>query len=557
MARKATQDYNLAVKYPGLIKDWHPTKNGTLTPMDVLPASHKEAWWKCEKGHEWDARIANRTILGQTCPYCSNKRVGTDYNLAVRFPAVAKDWHPNKNGKLTPGDVVPRSNKRVWWRCKNGHEWDAVISSRTNGTNCPFCSGRRARADNNLAVKRPDIAKEWHPTKNGNLTPFNFTPGSGRKVWWKCEKGHEWDARIANRATLGRGCPYCSNKAVGNDNNLAVKFPAVAKEWHPTKNGRLTARDVLPGSHRIVWWKCGKGHEWDAKIKDRTGQGSGCTYCSGHRVGDDNNLGVKLPELAKEWHPTKNGNLTARDVVPGSHKQVWWKCRKKGHEWEASLKNRVKGRGCPYCSNKAIGDDNSLAVVFLEITKEWHPTKNGNLKPADVPPSGARKVWWTCKRGHEWQATINNRTHNGRGCPDCHPQTSRLEIRIFCELKTIFNDLKWREKINGVECDIYLPTHKLGIELDGGYWHKGKDREEYDRAKGIQLHKRGVSLYRIRENTLRQISSMDIFYSRRERDGAVINRLLRNLLRNIAFTPEDQSPIHSSGRGVDTDHPQR
>ena len=221
MPRIATQDYNLAVRYPGLIKDWHPTKNGTLTPMDVLPASHKEAWWKCEKGHEWDARIANRTIIGQTCPYCSNKRVGTDYNLAVRFPAVAK---------------------------------------------------------------------EWHPTKNGNLTPFNFTPGSGRKVWWKCEKGHEWDARIANRATLGRGCPYCSNKLVGTDNNLGVKFPELAKEWHPTKNGNLTARDVVPGSRKKVWWKCKSDHTWEAVIASRA-RGRGCSTCLAHSRKKNDHIG--------------------------------------------------------------------------------------------------------------------------------------------------------------------------------------------------------------------------------------------------------------------------
>ena len=136
MARKATQDYNLAVRYPGLIKDWHPTKNGTLTPMDVLPASHKEAWWKCEKGHEWDARIANRTIIGQTCPYCSNKRVGTDYNLAVRFPAVAKEWHPNKNGNLTSFNFTPGSSRKVWWKCEKGHEWgiDATCHVNVDGS---------------------------------------------------------------------------------------------------------------------------------------------------------------------------------------------------------------------------------------------------------------------------------------------------------------------------------------------------------------------------------------------------------------------------------------
>ncbi|MEO1926647.1 MAG: zinc-ribbon domain-containing protein [Gammaproteobacteria bacterium] len=58
----------------------------------------------------------------------------------------------------------------------------------------------------------PDIAKEWHPDKNTNLTPNDFTHGSDKKVWWLCFKGHSYDSRISNRTSLNRGCPYCSGR---------------------------------------------------------------------------------------------------------------------------------------------------------------------------------------------------------------------------------------------------------------------------------------------------------------------------------------------------------
>ena len=83
--------------------------------------------------------------------------------------------------------------------CHQGHDWRAVVKDRTSGKGCPYCAGRRVGKDNNLAVRYPDLIKEWHPTKNGKLTPHKVMPGSHRKVWWICDQGHEWKANISNR----------------------------------------------------------------------------------------------------------------------------------------------------------------------------------------------------------------------------------------------------------------------------------------------------------------------------------------------------------------------
>ena len=62
----------------------------------------------------------------------------------------------------------------------------------------------------NLQAINPKLAKEWHPTKNRKLTPRDVMPGSGKKVWWQCSKGHEWQAIIRNRSKAkGIGCPEC------------------------------------------------------------------------------------------------------------------------------------------------------------------------------------------------------------------------------------------------------------------------------------------------------------------------------------------------------------
>ena len=117
-------------------------------------------------------------------------------------------WIKTKNKPLAPKDVTPGSSRKVWWKCKKGHEWKAIIASRSKGSGCPYCYGKKVGEDNNLAVKFPEVAKEWHPTKNKLLTPKDVTYGSGKKVWWKCSKGHTWETTIVSRSK-GNSCPLC------------------------------------------------------------------------------------------------------------------------------------------------------------------------------------------------------------------------------------------------------------------------------------------------------------------------------------------------------------
>ena len=135
----------------------------------------------------------------------------------------------------------------------------------------------------NLTVSNPVLCEEWHPTKNGDNKPENFTPGSGKKVWWLCPKQHDYEARIGSRTGRNStGCPYCAGKKVSEDNNLLFMFPDIAAEWHPTKNGDNKPEDFTRGSDKKVWWLCPKQHDYEAVIKDRTRKDSrriGCSEC--------------------------------------------------------------------------------------------------------------------------------------------------------------------------------------------------------------------------------------------------------------------------------------
>jgi Zn finger protein HypA/HybF involved in hydrogenase expression len=229
--------------------------------------------------------------------------------------------------------------------------------------------------------------------------------------------------------------------------NLARVNPNVAQSWHSIKNGNLKPQDITPGSSKTVWWICeiDPSHEWQAKVYTRN-KGHGCPYCDGKKISKSNNLTAKNPNLAKEWHPTKN-STTPDQVTSGSHNKAWWKCKKQpGHEWEAVIKSRSFGRGCPYCTNRKVHNSNSLATINPGLAREWHPTKNKSISAHRTVAGSKRKAWWRCSRGHEWCATIDSR-NRGAGCPKCHSATSQLEIRLYTEfclyLETFYSGPKY------------------------------------------------------------------------------------------------------------------
>ena len=153
----------------------------------------------------------SRNSGGHKCPYCSGRYAIKGVNdLQTVNPTLAKEWNYDKNNDLTPADVLPNSEKKVWWKCQEGHEWQALVKDRTRGSGCPYCSGKKVLPGyNDLATLKPDIALEWHPTKNGELTPNMVSCGSHKNVWWLCKCGHEWQAKIYNRRNVSR-CPVCS-----------------------------------------------------------------------------------------------------------------------------------------------------------------------------------------------------------------------------------------------------------------------------------------------------------------------------------------------------------
>jgi hypothetical protein len=403
--RKCPIEKSLATLKPDVAAQWHPFKNGDLNPEQVSPGSKLKVWWLCDKAcdgtagcgqrHEYLAEIKSKVLHGTAgCGICHNLAIcpiGACNSLAKQDPITAAQWHPTKNGNLRPEHVTPGSNTKVWWQCDNScngpngcntrHVYLSTVKDKVKrgaDDGCSVCHDKSicpVGFCNSLFGKRPDMAAIWHPTKNGDLKPTEVSKTSDLQVWWLCAKGcpgcdvpHEWQASPHCVSLChGGGCPFCANRriCVNCCNSLEKTKPALAALWHPTKNGDLKPSQVSICCAKRVWFQCdkvcacGEYHEWNAQISSA----SGCPICNAKQICHNfcNSLDVLRPDIAAQWHETKNGDLRPHHVAVGSDKKVWWRCpdNPKHDPWQTVVDCRTRkydgATGCP-CCKKSKGE---------------------------------------------------------------------------------------------------------------------------------------------------------------------------------------------------------
>ena len=409
-------------------------------------------------------------------------KVTKSNSLKSKYPQLVKLFDSKKNG-CTPDEIYGGGYTKYWWKCPKGndHEWKSIIHLVNIGTGCPICVGQKIVKSNSLFTLHPEISKEWHPTKNGDLTPLQVGRGSEKKVWWLCstDNTHEWITSVNNRTSKYKrqGCPHCSKYTKGRKS---------------------------------------------------------------YTLKDEDTLKNISSSLSKEWHPTKNGNKSPSNVYGGGKTKYWWKCDKgDDHEWKSNISNRILlNRGCPICSGNKIVKSNCFEYNYPEIMKEWYWEKNDNINPSKLGRFSHKRVWWKCihNSDHVWITPISKRTTN-RGCPFCFltPQ-SKEELIVLFELKSIFNDIspkgkKIRTSKGLHSVDMFIPLLKLFIEYDGHYYHKL--RRKKDKEKTQDLIDNGYKVIRLREKPLRIINKSDITFSRKNGLKSLVNKTL--LLINEQF----------------------
>ena len=467
-----------------LMTEWNWERNNELGvyPHEITSHSGKKVWWKCSKGHSFDAIVANRSN-GKGCPYCSGHKVLSGINdLATLYPNIAKEWDTEKNGDLLPTMVSAGSGKKVWWKCRKGHEWQSLINSRTlQHTGCPFCRLEQQTSFPEQAIlfycsqvtnaesRNMDFGKEidiylpeyktgieyngifWHRSKNdsdtkkvdffanknirivtlaesernnvyGDIIEYVYNSSNKDSLNWAIQRLFELiGLSEVNIDTISDASKiYDQYITIEKENSLANKYPEIAKQWNYEKNLSLKPEMIMPTSNKKIWWKCHKGHEWQAVVSSRVSGGNGCPYCSGQKVLTGyNDLCTTNSDIAFEWHPTKNGDLLPSMVSAGTAKKVWWICPVCKKSYQTAIYHRTNGKGCPYCSSRIIESGvNDLASLNPTLATKWNFEKNGDLLPSMVSFHSGRNVWWKCSLGHEWQATVANRVKD-RGCPYC------------------------------------------------------------------------------------------------------------------------------------------
>jgi len=314
----------------------------------------------------------NEIIRGYACATCDSKkfRDKTAYEKHCgthrhRFRAQGLSLEDAKQ-KVKEASAIKISEGNKRWALTHENTRKGILLTEEQKASCREVALRRIHGDRvpYLPETHPDVAKEWHPTKNGGKAPSNYTSGSDAKVHWlcpvKCPEGcaHEYEQTIGNRSN-GHGCPYCSRLRLCVHGSIRFTHPLIASEWHPSKNGDLLPDTIPYGSKTPVWWLCpircpdGCAHEYLAAPLNRCGVNrQNCPFCCNQQICVHSSIQHTHPEVAKEWHPTKNGDKAPSSFSSGSSaEKIWWKCDQ-GHEWQAILNNRCRGSGCPHCRPK-------------------------------------------------------------------------------------------------------------------------------------------------------------------------------------------------------------
>ena len=205
---------SLKYLYPKISKEWDYKKNMNISPQMVLPGSVSKYWWKCSKcGHSWQASVSSRTNGNTGCPKCGGTMKKDNKEFLKELKRI--------NRNVLPLEDYINADTKIRCKCLIcNNEWYITPSKLLNNRGCPKCSIEKQKETflKNRVKKSGNICdnellmKEWNYEKN-TIQPNICTPGSKRKVWWKCSKcGKEWETSIYCRYKRNQGCPKCRKK---------------------------------------------------------------------------------------------------------------------------------------------------------------------------------------------------------------------------------------------------------------------------------------------------------------------------------------------------------
>lgn len=344
---------DLATTHPGLAKEWHPTKNGNLTPQKCRYGSSRKVWWLCPNcGRDYQASIYGR-VMGSGCRRCihtnhtSYPEQALFHYIQQVYPDAINRYKTDWLGRMELDIFIPSLNYAIEYDGSRWHTKSTIKQEQKKYALCHDHNITLLRVREEISELGTDIAdreigvvtKDGKPCLEATIIEVvRFINFSLKRVSINLKQD---ELNIREKY-------LCKPR-----DSLQNKYPEIAKQWHPEKNGQITPDMVKPGSEIKVWWKCSKcGYEWHSSIKHKTRtKKATCPACSNQvLIPGRNDLATTHPELAKEWHPTKNGDVTPNNIITGNGRKYWWKCSKCGYEWQATITHRkFSNSGCPDC----------------------------------------------------------------------------------------------------------------------------------------------------------------------------------------------------------------
>lgn len=446
--KKVLVGYNdLASTHNSVLNEWDWDKN-TMLPTEITAGSNKKAWFICSKGHSYETKVYLKVLKNHQCPYCSNQRLLRGYNdLATTHPEIAKEWDFEKNNDM-PDNYMAGSDAKKWFKCDLGHSYYTRIYVRKNGNGCPYCGNQKVlKGFNDLATLYPEIAAEWDYERNKNK-PNDEIAGSTHKAYFICPKGHKYRAVIQNRTRLKTGCSRCSSSNQTSFFEQAILF-------YLSKTNKVSNRKVI------------EKYEFDIFLDDYN---IAIEY-DGFRYHDNSRKTVL--DSQKTSFANQNGIILYRIRDHKKYDKIEYDKKNntfhyqyqngKYENFEIVLKMLLflisEKHGVPVIDSFNIDDDfssikanysvviKSFAEAYPSLTAEWDYEKNLPLTPDTVSYGSRLKVWWRCKKGHEYKMFISNKA-KGRGCPIC---SNRIILPGYNDLATLNPSLanEWNYVRNG------------------------------------------------------------------------------------------------------------
>ena len=437
---------SLLQNYPDLIAEWNEMRNETTKPNDVLAGSNLKVWWKCSTcGCEWQASIHSRT-RGVGCPFCANKAVAQGVNdLATLRPDLVCEWNYNKNN-LLPSQVTSGSGEKVWWKCRIcGNEWEARVADRNKGAACPNCASRAQTSFPEQAIYYylrkcyPDALNRYTEVfGNSRMELDVYIPSLKFAIEYD---GLAWHNSASASKREVKKYSYCQKRGITlcrvkerNDNSQTI-------DEHIADNTLFCKSH--PDSKELAKIITEIAMLLSVEINVDIDRDSSAIREQYYRQLADNSIAKTHPELLEEWNYDKNGKILPTMVSCGNNQAVWWKCTK-GHEWKVSPANRIFFNSkCPYCSNKKVlRGFNDLATTNPDILGAWDYERNNSLVPEEITSGNAkRRVWWICKNGHHFKASVYEYLHlSNDKCPIC---SGKQVLAGYNDLATVSPELAY------------------------------------------------------------------------------------------------------------------